>query len=166
MEENNFWAIIKASQANSDDCESQARTLQTLLSDLAPADMIQFDFIFRQKVIAAYRWDLWGVAYLINGGCSDDGFEYFRYWLIGQGQTAYETVLTNPEAILNFIDEETDIKCESLIYASQYAYEKLVGEAMPTKKLTYPQEPVGEQWEEEDLEDLFPQVAAQVSIYE
>ena len=22
--------------------------------------------------------ELWGAAYLINGGCSDDGFEYFR----------------------------------------------------------------------------------------
>ena len=34
----------------------------------------------------SYRWDLWGAAYLANGGCSDDGFDYFRGWLIGQGR--------------------------------------------------------------------------------
>jgi hypothetical protein len=30
--------------------------------------------------------DQWGAAYLANGGCSDDGFDYFRGWLIGQGR--------------------------------------------------------------------------------
>jgi len=29
-----------------------------------------------------------GAAYIINGGCSDDGFEYFRRWLVLQGATS------------------------------------------------------------------------------
>lgn len=161
MSQEKFWAIIHQNRRNCNDCEALANALQSSLSQLSPAEIIEFDFLFRQKVIEAYRWDLWGIAYLINGGCSDDSFEYFRYWLIGQGQTVYETVLANPEAILDFIDEETDIECESLIYASQYAYEALVGAALPSQELTYPQEPAGEQWEEEDLEHLFPRVAAQ-----
>ncbi|AFY60067.1 DUF4240 domain-containing protein [Synechococcus sp. PCC 6312] len=165
MEEQEFWAIIAASQTESGDCESQAQRLEAILSALPPSDIIEFDFLFRQKVIAAYRWDLWGIAYLVNGGCSDDSFDYFRYWLIGQGVGAYDQVLANPEAILNYIDQDTEIECESLIYASHSAYEALVGEAMPTKALTYPREPAGQAWEEETLADLFPQVAAQVSTY-
>ena len=47
----------------------------------------------------SYRWDLWSAAYLANGGCSGDGFDYFRGWLIGQGRTAYETVLADPDAL-------------------------------------------------------------------
>ena len=32
-----------------------------------------------------YRWDMWAAAYLIGGGCSDDGFIDFRAGLIAQG---------------------------------------------------------------------------------
>jgi len=43
---------------------------------------------FRRYLNKAYTWDLWGAAYLINGGCSDDGFEYFRRWLVSRGATS------------------------------------------------------------------------------
>ena len=36
----------------------------------------------RQRLAEAYRWDIWAIAFIINGGCSDDGFEYFRGWLV------------------------------------------------------------------------------------
>ncbi len=34
---------------------------------------------------------------VVNGGCSDDGFEYFRGWLIGQGGAYFEAALKDPE---------------------------------------------------------------------
>ena len=36
---------------------------------------------------------LWDAAYLINGGCSDDGFDYFRGWLVDQGRETFERCL-------------------------------------------------------------------------
>jgi hypothetical protein len=36
---------------------------------------------------------MWVAAYLMNGGCSDDGFDYFRGWLIAQGRTTLEQVV-------------------------------------------------------------------------
>jgi hypothetical protein len=39
---------------------------------------------------ASYRTVLWAAACLINGGYSDDGFEYFRGWLIVQGRDVFE----------------------------------------------------------------------------
>ena len=39
------------------------------------------------KVMAASgKEDLWAAAYLINGGCSDEGFDHFRGWLIAHGR--------------------------------------------------------------------------------
>lgn len=38
-------------------------------------------------------------AYLVNGGCSDDGFDYFRGWLIARGREVFEDVLADPDAI-------------------------------------------------------------------
>jgi hypothetical protein len=48
--------------------------------------------------------DQWGAAYLANGGCSDDGFDYFRGWLIGQGRKVYETVLADPDSLAAHAD--------------------------------------------------------------
>jgi hypothetical protein len=47
---------------------------------------VSFERHFTQRLADAYRWDLWGLAYQLNGGCSDDGFVYFRCWLLGQGR--------------------------------------------------------------------------------
>ena len=44
---------------------------------LPAAEIEAFDRLLYEKIDAAYRWSLWGAAYVINGGCSDDGFEYF-----------------------------------------------------------------------------------------
>ncbi|WP_217498085.1 MULTISPECIES: DUF4240 domain-containing protein [Sphingomonas] len=37
-------------------------------------------------MIRSYRWDLWRAAKVAKGGVSDDGFEYFRTWLISRGR--------------------------------------------------------------------------------
>ena len=52
------------------------------LSRLEVDEIVAFDRFFLERVNEAYRTDLWEVAYLMNDGCSDDGFDYFRGWLI------------------------------------------------------------------------------------
>ncbi|WP_342210876.1 LysR family transcriptional regulator [Streptomyces sp. DH-12] len=42
---------------------------------------------------------LWAAAYVINGGCSDDGFDYFRGWLIAQGREVFERAVARPGAL-------------------------------------------------------------------
>ena len=49
----------------------------------------------------AYRQELWGAAYLINGGCSDDGFVYFLGWLIAQGRDVYQAALPDPDSLVS-----------------------------------------------------------------
>ena len=159
MTEAQFWELIHASRQTASDCEAQADALQAILSERTGQDIIEFDAIFFRKRLEAYRWDLWGVAYLINGGCSDDGFEYFRCWLIGQGESAYKQVLADPQSILSLLAGNEELECEALMYASGDAYESLTGEALPVVERDYPEEPIGEPWEEEDLERRFPKVA-------
>jgi len=75
MTEDKFWEIIKNSGAGRADCEEQTERLTSILAELPAQEIIEFDRIFFAKRVLAYRWDIWGVAYLVNGGCSDDGFE-------------------------------------------------------------------------------------------
>ena len=47
---------------------------------------------------AAYRTDVWALAYLLRGGCSDDSLDAFRGWLILQGRKVFEATLADPDS--------------------------------------------------------------------
>lgn len=63
-----------------------------------------------EEIIAAEQvlWDLlvdpcsnplWAAACVANGGCSGDGFDYFRAWLIAQGREVFERAVADPNAL-------------------------------------------------------------------
>src|SRR5688500_10457718 len=77
-----FWEIIERTRAQDDDQERQMAALASELSRLPPAEIEAFGGVFDRLLIESYSWDLWGAAHVIMGAASDDGFEYFRTWLI------------------------------------------------------------------------------------
>ena len=159
MEIEEFWSFIEASKTESGECEEQAEKLSSSLAKLKPDRILEFHKAFIERSIEAYRWDLWGVAYILNGGCSDDGFQYFCNWLIGQGRTRFEAALLSPESVADFVTgEEEEIECESLGYVAIEAYESISGN-FPEMDLKFPSHPSGEPWKEEDLSVRFPSLA-------
>jgi hypothetical protein len=156
MDKSQFWQLIEKSKNKRGDCEAQTAKLEQLLGKLGADDIISFDQIFAELRIESYRHDLWAVAYIVNGGCSDDGFEYFRCWLIAQGQEYFEAALGSPERAADAITPGDEAECEDIAYASRTAYEQKTGQSIPTPNLDYPAEPLGQPWSEEELETLFP----------
>jgi len=161
MTHDQFWSLIEQSRTASSERESQDQILTALLAKLPLEDIVSFDDIFRELVHQAYRWDFWAVAYIVNGGCSDDGFEYFRRWLIGQGRAYYEQALKTPERAADNANPG-DTGYEELGWAASDAYEQVAGIKMPVVfgSHTAPAEPAGEPWEEEDLAALYPDLYA------
>jgi hypothetical protein len=100
MEISDFWRIIAAARsARGNDRDSRVEALRERLADLPPRELQSFQNHYDSLITRAYRWDLWGAAYIINGGCSDDGFRYFRDWLISEGEEAYQAALADPESL-------------------------------------------------------------------
>ncbi len=97
MDVEQFWEIVRKSKRGAGDCDTLAEQLAARLEKLDPQDILAFDQHLRQRLAEAYRWDVWAVAYIINGGSSDDEFEYFRGWLVAQGQEFFGAVLQRPE---------------------------------------------------------------------
>lgn len=160
MTNTQFWNLIDQSRQGSGDCKAQTERLQQILSTLPPTDIVEFQQIFADRIVESYRWDLWGVAWLIGKSCSDDSFEYFCRWLIGQGKVVYEQALVDPQSIANCLEgNDRDIECEELFYAGGEAYEAIIGEIMPSIDLAYPRHPVGEPWTSKEVVERFPQVA-------
>src|SRR5688572_8132838 len=153
-----FWNLIQKSRRYADDCDEQAENLQALLEKLKPEEIIAFSQHFRERLAESYRWDLWAVAFIVKGGCSDDGFEYFRGWLIAQGRKYFEEALADPTKAARRAGNDEEVECEAIFDAALDAYQAKTGEEMPRFQVTYPQEPVGEPWTEDDLPRLYPKL--------
>jgi len=160
MDERTFWQMIEDTRRESGgDLEGQVSLLEEKLLALPAQEIIAFDRLCEEMRFRAYRWDLWGAAYIINSGCSDDGFDYFRGWLIAQGQTVYENALRDPDTLAGVLTgEEEEVECEEMLYVAARACEEKTSEEMPMATRAYP-EIAGEPWEEDDLPALFPRLA-------
>lgn len=95
MSEDRFWKLIDAA-ADGDD-EARIVALRASLGNLSLDELVGFKLAFGTQFNAAYSWDIWGAAYVANGGASDDGFAYFRYWLISRGRRSFQIVVNEPD---------------------------------------------------------------------
>jgi hypothetical protein len=57
----------------------------------------------------------------MNGGCSDDGFEYFRAWLLAQGRDTFEKALEDPDTLAALEDPEGELEEFRLFNVSRQA---------------------------------------------
>lgn len=165
MDRSRFWKIIDASRrAAKGDLEAQAAALRKQLQDLSAEEIIQFQQVFDEYWVRAYHWDLWAAAYIIDGGCSADGFMDFRAWLISKGEKVYENALKDPETLVKVVKEADEgAQFEAFQYVASQAWEEQTGQEadqFPRKKLKYPKSPRGKQWSEdgEDLQVRFPKL--------
>jgi len=157
-----FWQLIEDAHAKSaGDCDTQADLVEAALLKLEPEGIIGFDRILDDLRDAAFRWDLWGAAYLINGGCSDDCFVYFGCWLIMQGQEVYTNAVKDPDSLADVIEPDfAEAECEPLLYAADHAYKQKTQQVIPRPG------PAGTKWKEDELDAMFPKITAKInSLY-
>lgn len=142
MDRTHYWELIEQARdevdATSASPEQTERTVQAfvrLLMELPPEEICDAWLRHHELMADAYTWPVWGAAYVLKGGCSDDSFEYFRNWLILQGRDAFDSVLDDPDSLVTLLPQgeldESQFSCEELSYASTEAYEQVVGEPMP-----------------------------------
>ncbi|GAB2740671.1 DUF4240 domain-containing protein [Streptomyces bullii] len=142
MDETEFWQLVDdAREAADGDPEEQADLLVERLTRLDPESVLDFARHFEARYNRAYTWDLWGAAWVLLDGASDDAFDFFRCWLIGQGREVFEGALHDPDALADLLDdfdEEIDGDGEDLGYAADEAYEQLTGTVAPDLDIAPP----------------------------
>lgn len=116
-----FWHIIDSCRAKAKyDDEQFIELLLEELAKLEADDIIRFRHIFWELFLTSYRNDLWGAAYIMNGGCSDDAFENFRGWLISQGKGVFNAALENPDSLVSIAanyPEDYLYELEEMLYS-------------------------------------------------
>lgn len=132
--------------------------LHSYLSVLSADDLIAFRNEFDKKLIESYRWDLWAIAYIIHHGCSDDYFDSFRTWTICQGSEFYSSTITDPTYVARTATPGQSLVFESTGYLPYEVFEEKSGRDLPGSGIYVDRQPIGNRWEESDLESLFPEV--------
>ena len=159
MPEAEFWKLIDDARPKL--LYSQDKHLAALrksLARLTPESIVAFNERRGELLARSYDWKLWAAAYVIGGGCGDDGFDYFRSWIISQGRAFFERTVEDPDSLAQ--DKRVGIWLDDLPefelfdYAAHEAYEAVTGTEMPPGTIHHREEPTGEQWDEEDDESL------------
>jgi predicted DNA-binding WGR domain protein len=145
-EQGRLWRLIELSRKGSEgDVYVQLENLRRRLLKLSEEELRRFDTVLWDLMQESYRADLWGAAYIINGGCSDDGFDYFRGWLILQGEKAFCEALRNPDSLASRVRRSWEIEgeffCEDALSIAAQAYEEKTGradwyETQPARQMT------------------------------
>ena len=130
VDEEQFWAIVQtAVDEAGDDEDEYLEVVKRELSKLSLKEMIGFRLRTDKLLYDSYTSEMWCAGYLMNGGCSDDGFEYFRLWVISRGRKVYEAAMANPDNLIDYIgdDDEMDFfEFESFWYVALEAFEEAV----------------------------------------
>ena len=130
MDEEQFWAIVQTAvdEAGNDEDE-YLEVVKRELSKLSLKEMIGFRLRTDKLLYDSYTSEMWCAGYLMNGGCSDDGFEYFRLWVISRGRKVYEAAMANPDNLIDYIDDDAEMdffEFELFWYAALEAFEEAV----------------------------------------
>lgn len=167
MNETIFWDLIQKSLEESEgDLDAQYTILVTKLAALSEKEILEFDKIFNKHHVESYTSDLWGAAYIINGGCSDDGFDYFRGWLISRGREVFEAGMRDADSLASFIKieefEDGDAEFEDILGVARHAYKAKTSQDDFYDKVgegEYRLPEITFDWDEDNVEEIFPKLA-------
>jgi Protein of unknown function (DUF4240) len=158
-----FWSVVDRARSGEDPAAVVEAVVVQLAARPAP-EIAGFDRHLRRVLDASYREDLWGAAYLINGGCSDDGFDYFRGWLLAQGHAIWQMALADPDSLADHPEirgprsdqEPVYLQCEDILGVAYRAYEALTGQELTVEVAgLYPRRPeLGEDWDFDNAAEM------------
>lgn len=128
LDEDHYWRIVAASLANTGREDDQEELLIAQLEKLTPKEIIGFRLRTDKSLYDTYTPEMWCAGYLMNGGCSDDGFEYFRNWVISRGRDVYYKAKANPDSLIAEADDSLDMyDFESFWYVALEAFQNKTG---------------------------------------
>lgn len=131
LDETIFWNTVHASLKNTKSQDEQERSLVKEIEKLTPKQMIGFRLRTDKLLYDTYNSKMWCAGYIMNGGCSDDGFEYFRNWIISRGKATYYKAKENPDTlILEFVEGQEYYEFEGFWYVALTAFENKTGKKL------------------------------------
>jgi hypothetical protein len=149
MDKQQFWILVEEARAHvpdGGDAAAIAGRASALLAVRPAQEIVSAQQVLWDLMADSYRAPLWAAAYVINGGCSDDAFEYFRGWLITRGRSTFERIVAATDALAELPEVRaaatggSDLECEEALHIVWDAHVTATGEQLPTDafRIRYP----------------------------
>lgn len=125
MTEAIFWELIdEARSAPNSNFETQCVTLTELLTEHSKEDIIAFEHMLREKIEEASSFRMMAATFLVCSFISDDTYEDFRAWLVGQGKNDFNKAIRNPDDIADMLSkhEARELGGEFMLFVAVNAY--------------------------------------------
>lgn len=170
MRTEDFWQLIDEARAGAGgEPDAVAARAVALLAERAPEEIVGYAEHQRRVLVASYKVDLWGAAYLINGGASDDGFEYFRGWLMTQGRAVFARAVADPDSLAELPRVRAaalsgeEFECEDMLAVPWEAYRKATAADLPAVREPAAAPDLNDFWDFDDEDEArrrLPRLAA------
>ncbi|MFC8722332.1 DUF4240 domain-containing protein [Kitasatospora sp. NPDC057198] len=179
MDTDEFWTLIEqargpqadpAAHQDPEDGEAVAARAVALLAARPVAEILAAERVLDRLLADSYLAPLWGAAYLLNGGCSDDGFDYFRGWLVLRGRAVFERALADPDALADLpavraaVAAGADLDGEEALSLAWDAHLAATGAEPPASRRAVPLPELDPEWnfdfdDHEELSRRLPRLA-------
>jgi hypothetical protein len=134
-QEKAFWRLIKKSQEDCETPKEQIEELIALLSDKSEEELVAFEVNLRKQIKALNKTEIIALCTILENKPkvqgkrvvfekkpSQNGFLYFRCWLVLQGQEVVNMVLGDIEKLVDTDVNIENIKAAGLLDATQAAF--------------------------------------------
>ncbi|PZG00672.1 DUF4240 domain-containing protein [Micromonospora deserti] len=170
MRTDDFWRLIdRARSGGGGEPRAVAARAVALLAARDPGDIVGYAQHQTRVLAASHRADLWGAAYLINGGVSDDGFDQFRGWLMAQGREVFARAVADPDSLAELPQVRAasltgeELACADMLGVAWVAYRKATAAQLPAEREAAAVPDLNDLWDFDDEEQArarLPKLAA------
>jgi hypothetical protein len=161
MRTDDFWAVIARATADRPATPGEvAKRAVTELGARDPEEIVAWGRHFDKVMAASGTEDLWAAANVIHGGCSEEGFDAFRGWLIAHGREAVARTVRSPDSLADVpvvrAAAETGAVFEApeVLTIAAEAYRQVTGEELPEEDRPKTRPDVADLWDFDDEEEM------------
>jgi hypothetical protein len=170
MRTDDFWAVI--GRATADRPSSPGEVAKRAAADLAthdPEEIVAWARHLDKVMVASGTQDLWAAAYLIHGGCSEEGFDNFRGWLNAHGREAVARSVQSPDSLADVpvvragVETGAVFEAEEVLTIAAEAYRQATGSELPAGERPVTRPDAAELWDfdnEEEIRKRLPRLSA------
>jgi hypothetical protein len=170
MRTDDFWAVIDRATADRPGSPAEvAKRVTAELGERAPDEIVAWGRHLDKVLAASGKEDLWAAAYLINGGCSEEGFDNFRGWLIANGRDVVARAVREPDSLADLPAVQAAattgavFEAEEVLTAAEEAHQQATGAELPPRETPRTRPDPAMLWDfdnEEEMQKRLPRLSA------
>ena len=129
MKREDFWKYIFISHEKAENNNEFTDYLIDILSKKTDEEIFDFEIITVELMQESYNEKLWCASYLVNGDTASWSFDFFRLWLISQGEKIFYSIMKNQDNLSEYINVSFETKLmtnyfenENFAVISAYAF--------------------------------------------